>query len=574
MNSLNKFLDNLTTFRVVHSILALGLITFANALFNPFVWDDHAYILLNPLTQSFNFFNYFGDNIFNNSGQYRPLTLTYFALLHTLFGNIQFFYHVTQILLHIINTSLLFVLFKFFFNKKLAFFLGLIFLVHPMQVESVSYISASGGALSFFFGIIALLLAGRKNPTKLSLSLQYLLLLASMLVKETGLLFIPLLLLYQWIRNKDIKFSIIYSFAAIAVYLFFRIGIGNIFLADRPLIPIARLTFFERILTIPEVVWYYIKTFFFPVPLAIDQQWIITKITFQSFYLPLILDFLFLSGIILFGFHIYKKQKDKIKVYLFFSVWFILGLLLYSQIVPLDMTVADRWFYFHIAGLLGIIGILLQRLFFDKNHWKTILTISGIVIIALLITRTVVRNNDWSDHTKLYTHDISVSDNFLINAEFAIDLVRAGKFEEALAPAKKSVEYFPHEENLYNLGYIYEQLGDLPKAKDAYTRALQATNYTPGETHHNLVIYIRLANILIYSEDTNNAKSFIENALTYYPDSDRLWLLLGISEYKLGNTNAALKAVEKAVNLSPNNEFNQNVYLRLVNNQPLDITLR
>lgn len=573
MRLIKNFLNNLTSFRVIHIILFVGFITYANALFNPFIWDDSAYILFNPLLQTSNFFNYFEVNIFNNTGQYRPLTIAYFALLNNTFGNTPFFYHFIQILLHIINTSLLFILFKSFIDKRVALFLSLVFLVHPMQVESVSYISAAGGALSFFLGMIALVISTRKRKKKLLTFLQFLLLLASALVKETGILFVPLVIIYQWLfENKNLTKNIIYSSTTIIVYLFIRLSIGNIAISDRPLIPVVRLTILERMITIPEVIWYYIKTFFFPVSLAIDQHWVITNITFQDFYLPLILDLFFLGIIILLGFYIYKIRIQKLKMYLFFCSWLFMGLTLHSQIIPLDMTVADRWFYFSMAGLLGIIGISLQALSsLFKQNWKTIAAILSIFIIIFLITKTIIRNFEWSDHARLYTHDITVSDNFLIQEEFALDLIRNGKLKEALIPARKSVEYFPHEENLYNLGYIYEMLGNFKKAKEHYAKALKANNYTPGENQSNVTIYIRLANILLYYEDPNSAKQFINDSLKHHPKSDRLWLLLALSEYKLKNQTKALNAAEHAYKLSPNSKINNTVYMNLLKNKPIDI---
>lgn len=573
MKLLNEFLDNITTFKVIHVLLFVGIITFANALFNPFVWDDSAYILDNPLTQSFNFFNYFGNNIFNNSGQYRPLTIAYFALLHNLFGSIPFFFHFIQVLLHIINTCLLYILFKSVLNKRIAIFLGLIFLVHPMQVESVSYISSAGGALSFFFGMIALLLARSERNVSLTL-LQYILLLSSVLVKESGILFFPLVIFYRWIlRVKNIKKQIIYILSTAAIYLFIRIVIGNISIEGRPLIPIARLDFTERLINIPAVIFYYIKTFFYPSTLAIDQHWIVRHTTITDFYLPLILDFIFFTILLLLGVFIYRNRREIFSPYIFFCIWLVMGLAMYSQILPLDMTVADRWFYFGMAGILGFVGIFMQTFSkFVKNNNKTIIAILGILILVILMTRTIIRNYEWADYTRLYTHDISVSDNFLIQEEYAIDLVKDGKLNEALEPAKNSVEYFPHEENLYNLGYIYEELGNLEKAKKYYSQALQATNYTPGETHHNQNVYLRLARILVYSDDPNNSKKFIEEALKVYPNSDMLWLFLSLSEYKLQNKEAALAAVEHSYKLSPNNNMTRTVYYNLKNNLPINIT--
>jgi len=573
MEFINNLVNKLTTFKAIHIIITIGIIAFANSLFNPFVWDDNSYILHNSTLKSFNYFDYFGQNVFNNSGQYRPLTVTYFALLYKFFGEFQFFYHLIQVVIHVANTGLLFFLFKSFFNKKIALFLSLVFLVHPMQVESVSYISSAGGALSFLFGIIALIITGRKTITKIQIFSQYLLLLASMLVKEVGVLFIPILLFYRWkIKNKGYKRDILYSIITLAAYLFIRIGIGNILLAERPLIPIARISFLERLTTIPEVIFYYIKTFFFPLSFAIDQHWTITKITIQDFYLPVTLILIFFSILIFLSFAIYKKSVKQFYIYMFFYIWFIVGLSLHSQIFPLDMTVADRWFYFDMAGLLGIFGVLLQNLYTKLNSlWKSSFYILGMIVVILLTLITMSRNLDWSDYNLLYTKSIAISDNFLLQEEYALELFYDEKYNEALIPAKKSVEYFPHEENLYNLGYIYEKLDNIEMAQHYYEKSLNAKNYTPGELHHNLSIYLKLAKILFLYNDPKKSKRFIEDALKIYPNSDRLWLLLSLSEYIMGNSKEALKAAKKAYEISPSNENNKNVYFRLINNQHLDI---
>src|SRR5579872_741315 len=147
--SFKKLFIPLTTLKAVHWIIFIGLIVYANMLFNPGVWDDNEYILNQPLLQTFNISAIFGSNFFNNAGQYRPLTVLYYSVLYPLFGSNLFFYHVLQLTIHITNSALLFVLFKKFFGNKLSFFLSVIFLIHPMQIESVSYISSTDSTLFF-----------------------------------------------------------------------------------------------------------------------------------------------------------------------------------------------------------------------------------------------------------------------------------------------------------------------------------------------------------------------------------------------------------------------------------------
>jgi tetratricopeptide (TPR) repeat protein len=438
-----------------------------------------------------------------------------------------------------------------------------------MQVESVSYIAASGGVLFFFFGLMALIVAVKDKKSLFINFVQQLLLLASLLTKEGGILFFPLILIYLFLfRKKSVISFILFSFVTLAVYFLMRSIIGDVFFVNRSLIPIARLNFVERLITMPQVIFYYIKTFFYPVVLSVDQQWIVTKITFSDFYLPLLLDFIFFSTLITLGFYLYKKDKKAIPVYSFFFVWFMLGLALYSQIIPSDGTVADRWFYFHIVGLLGIIGIVLQNIKLTKVNKGVVMFLAVIVIFALGI-RTVIRNTDWENPVKLFSHDIKITDNFLIQAELAVAFINEDKFSDALVHAKKSVAYFPNDLNLYNLGYIYGKIGNIQQAEKEYIRGLQTKHYLPDGHSHYLVLYVALTRLLLYDGKSNEAKYYIEKGLKDYPDSAYLLMNLALAEYDLHNQKDALVAAGKAKQLLQNGEINY-IYNQILNNQPIN----
>jgi hypothetical protein len=136
------------------TIIAIGFFVYFNTFFNGFVWDDNSYIIGNVQIHSFNLPLFFGKNLFNTVGQYRPIPVLYFFSLYTMFGNMAFFYHIFSVSLHISNTLLLFWFFKQFFGKKTSLIASLAFLVHPMQVESVSYISAVASLLTVLFGLL------------------------------------------------------------------------------------------------------------------------------------------------------------------------------------------------------------------------------------------------------------------------------------------------------------------------------------------------------------------------------------------------------------------------------------
>src|SRR6185437_8626763 len=125
----------LTTKKAIIWIIIIGLIVYFNSLLNGFVWEDQTLIINNINGHSFNIFDL--KNTANQGLQFRPFTALIIAILYSIFNNTAFFYHLTQLVLHVGTTILLFFLFKKFFTKTLSFFLSLLFLIHPINTDSV-----------------------------------------------------------------------------------------------------------------------------------------------------------------------------------------------------------------------------------------------------------------------------------------------------------------------------------------------------------------------------------------------------------------------------------------------------
>ncbi len=573
--SLKNLFVPLTTFKAIHIIVILGFIVFGNMLFNGFVWDDKKFILANPAVHTINIFIAFGSNLHNSAGFYRPLQPFYFSIIYALFKDAPFFYHISQLILHIVNASLVFLFFKKFFNKTLSLFLACIFLIHPMQVEAVSYIAATGDELFFLFGMIALLLSFKNDLHFKTLSILFGLLLLSICTRETGFLFLLVILLQRALfRKRDITLYFVYGLVTTLLYFFMRFILVGIFLEKFQFIPIARLTLLERLTNLPLIIFYYLKTFFIPINLAIYQYWIVKVISFQSFYFPLFIEILLLLLIIILGRYLFRQKRDFFFVLTFFFLWLVSGLGLHSQIFPLDMTVAEHWFYFPMVGLLGILGVAIQQI--PSIHGKTIKRIGyviAIVFIVILSARTMVRNTNWSDAVTLYSHDINISDNFGIENDLGVEYSSMQKYDKALQHLYKSAEMFPYETNYYNIGFAYEQMGNGKKAKEYYYKAINAKEYS-GETRKIVLlgIYERLGFTLLRYDGAKEAKKFITKALKDYPNSANLWLQLAVVEYKLHHQDDAVAAAEKARTLLPSEQVNS-IYLQIKNKQAVDLKL-
>jgi len=288
-------------------------------------------------------------------------------------------------------------------------------------------------------------------------------LLLSLFSKETGFLFLLMILLYQLFYKREyLVVTISYFIGTITLYLIIRFSYAQDFLTRNSTIPIALLSLPERLINIPAIFFYYLQTFFYPTQLSIDQQWIVSSASFSDFYLPLFLDIFFLLLVVVFGILIYKKRRKKLNIYLFFVVWFLLGIGLVLQIFPLDATFSDRWFYFPIVGLLGIFGMFFQSLPIKKEQLKYFVFGLTFICINILSIRTMVRNTNYVDQMTLFSHDAAVAKNgFDLENQLGAMYYQANNITESRKHFQKAVAEMPCLNSTSNLELVDQQIGDL-----------------------------------------------------------------------------------------------------------------
>lgn len=563
----------MTKSKIIFLFIIIGFLVYFNGLFNNFVWDDEEQVVNNVLVHSISNIPYFfSGSTFNTGGSrslgglyYKPMMSVSFAFIYTLFGQNAFFFHLLQLVLHIANSIFVFLIFNYLFKKfkngeLISFFLAIIFLVHPINTETVIYIASLQDVLYFFFGIFALWRVITKSISFYNLLIISFLLLLSLLSKETGFVFIPIILSYLFLFKREKIINYIISIGIVLfIYSFLRFKIAEIYFNKHDLSPITRMPIFERILNIPEIIIFYLKTFLYPINLSISQHWVIKSMNFSEFYLPLLLSIIFLSLFIIFAFKLKSKGNEIFKIYIFFFLWFIFGLGLHLQIFPLDMTVAERWFYLPEIGLLGMIGIICI-LWIKKM--KTILLISVIVLIFCLSIRTIIRNTNWKDGLTLYSNDIKITHgSFDLENNLGVELYRAGKFNEAKIHFENSTKIAPFWwTNWNNLGVMVEK-EDYRKALSYYQKAINNGSY--------YLAYENIAKVLLIQKKFAETKEFTESSLKTLPNNSNLWESLAFAEYNLGNKEQALKAAENAFILSPTQQTYY-LYNNLSKNLPLE----
>jgi len=567
----------LTTPKAILSFLALGFLVFSNGFSNNFVGDDIPQIVNNSSLHSLsNVTSFFTGSTFYNGGlqklsgiYYKPLLMTYFSLIYSIFGPSYQAYHVMQLLIHVGGTTVLYLVFLRFFRQNLAYICGLIFLIHPINSEAVFYISDSQDVMFFFFGISALWIL-MKAGSKMKLVWMTICLLFSILSKETGGLFLGLIPLYSFIYKKEYFWkSLTGSVCVFVLYCMLRVNaLGDLIVKSDPIAPIEKLALWTRITNIPEIAIFYLKTFIFPINLSYSYNWVYKTLTFEHFFMPLglCLIIVFAAG---YGarYLLNKGLTEEFKMYLFFCLWFGAGIFLHSQLIPLDATVADRWFYFSMAGILGLGAVTVKTLNIRFKSMRTQLII-GLVVLMMMGTRTVVRSFDFRNEFTLNSHDVKVSrDDYNLEGGLASNLLNLGRTREALMHAENSIRLNPFWSNYNTLGSIYLSLGEFSKARNAYDKALSFTDYYQ--------VYENIAGMTLltgeYEENVNLIKSYIER----FPQHDKLWLYIAILQYTHGDTIEGKAAIMKAqeFNYSGNPEIKA-IYYAIMNNLPLKLNLK
>ena len=569
--SFKSFFVPLTTLKSIHWIIIVGLVVFGNMLFNGFVWDDITFTVNNPTVHSLNIPSLIGHNAINAGGFYRPLGAIYSALIYAIFGGNAFVYHFFSLLLHLLNVSLVFILFKRFFSKRLSLFLSLIFLIHPIQVEAVSFISGAGDLLFFLSGISALILSLKDNLSRKRLGLISLLLFLSIMLKETGFLFLLAIIFYRIIfKHKNIIPVLVSGSIVSLLYVMMRLGTGNTSAGRSVFAQIDVLPLVGRILNIPAIIFYYLKILVYPAGLAINQLWIVNKVNFSTFYFPLLIDSVFFGVLFLIGFLV-RKNKKNLSTFLFFALLFLMGLSLHLQIIPLDMTVSDRWFYLPFVGLLGMTGLVCTSIKLPGKNVRMFSYAIGFLLVILLSVRTIIRNTDWQNNITLYSHDLKISDTFQLEENLGYEYYLQNDFKKFLYYTDRSIKLLPNESNINNLALFYLSRGDIKKGQQYYREALTYDVY-PKVGHISIMegIYQGLTWSYIYSGQFEEARRTIQKAFSEGYTTGKLLEYLAISQYELQDQSNALSSSGKAKDMLQNAEANY-VYNQIVNNQPIKL---
>ena len=471
------------------AVLVAGLV-YANALDNPFVYDDHRLILenrslLNPTDVT-------GLLLHEST---RPVMNLSYAIDRTLWGPESFGFHLTSIALHMLNVALVFLFVRRVVVDRgdrgdrppvaptepagprpntAAGVAALLFAVHPMMTQAVGYISGRAEVLCATWLLLALLAARRwMRGGRLSwLLMTGGLWLVAMVTKETAAVFPFALFLFDRLlcpgSPAEHRRRLLWMHLPV-------LGVATVAVAAR----LAVLVLFESTAA-PRPEWWlalveldvlrrYLSLMVMPSGQSIFQ----TVSPVSGLLDPRVVAGLCLVG--LFGAVSWRLRKTEGLVG-FGLLWFLLLLLPSTTLVVLDRgePMADHRVYTASIGLFLAVGIaggwLHDR--FAQRRPALLMPLGALFALWLVLLggRTVLRNQVWGHPVTLWTEALDAApDHWLPHLLLGEALQGANRCEEASAHFRTSITLHPEETTGYRkLGGCLIELGRFDEARTAF----------------------------------------------------------------------------------------------------------
>ncbi len=472
-------------------ILVLTIIVYSNSINNDFTYqfDDDLYVTNNADIKALTIENI--SRVFSKSyvGLYLPLTMLTFMVEFSMFELDPMPYHVTNLILHLIGTVLVFLLtYKIKPNVYIASVVTFVFAIHPMHVESVSWISERKDVLYAIFylsGLIAYL-NFLKNRSAKNYLLTVLFFVLSLFSKAVAVSFPLFLVAFDWYNGRkllNVKL-ILEKIPFFALSLTFGL-VGIYFTSTAADTSTPDIALMYRPFIVSDAIMIYLYKFIVPFKLMIYYYYpeVSTGKLASGFYISSAILVLIFVTTIIWVIKAGEKKRDLILGLLFFIIptFFIL------QLIPAGRAyAAERYTYLSYIGLAYIFAIFTNDVIRNKsqNFISLRATLIGVIVFfaAGFSYLTWDRNKDWTDSLTIFTDLIEKNPEhghpYLIRG---ITYVQFGKNKLALQDYNKSILLNPHSAKaLANRSSTKGMLGDLEGALDDANRSLKIR---PGYTN-------------------------------------------------------------------------------------------
>ncbi len=472
-------------------LAAVVILIYAGTLTTPFIFDDipnirdNSNIRLTALRW---------DDLlhaaFQSPESTRPVANLSFALNYYLHGLNLVGLHLVNILVHLLGG-----IFLYFFVREtlqtpmlrdryrrsgwVAFLTAFIWLVHPLQTQSVAYLVQRMNSLSAMFYIVSMLFyvkfrstnsGGRKWPLRIGCVLAGLLALGS---KQNAATLPVFIVLYEWYFFQQLSFKWVRRQLPALIGLgLLVIFIALMFLGTDPIARILsaynyrEFTLSERVLTQFRVVAFYLSLLLWPHPsrLNLDHDFTLSRTLLD----PVTTAMALAAIVALLASAMLTAKKEPLLS--FGILWFFGNLVIESSFLGLELVFEHRTYLPSMMAVAGLIALI----------WRHVRRVGPAALILGLIAAvfsvwTYDRNKAWSDELLLYRDCAQKSpEKARPHNNLGAALLRRGRLTEAAAELQTALNINPdYADARYNLGCALVRQGNLAAGTDRFKAALR-----------------------------------------------------------------------------------------------------
>jgi len=534
---------------------------YANGLNTPFQSDDERHVILNPNINNPAF--YFSPNYIT----YRHINNFTFALNYQWGQQDPFGYHLFNLLIHICTVILVFSIVNLTIKNatewgkeaalKIAAITAFLFGLHPIQTETITYISGRPGGLAavfYFFSLLMFVLSGLKKskiPSFIYYSLSLLAFFMAVLSKEIAVTLPVILLLYDicFMKGENWKsfrsrlgFYILFPVLAILAYF----QSHHAFIAMGALLKKIHLSL---ILVQLDILKHPLKLFLFPINLTFEYDFR-TQVMWGSLLVSL-----FLLATVFFL--VVKKFYLKSSILSFSCLWFLITLAPTNSVMPRVHLFSERNLYIPYFGLSLFFAVILYLIFFKENRNKTSIVL--LLLVGISFSSLVVkRNQTYASPSSLWADTFKKTPNKLsVGKTLSIHYLMEENYPEALKTLNALLQINPGLYDVHqNMGLAYKSMGNVINAEKKFKDAIRI-NFNAPEAHYNLAsLYGNLGKAIEASKEFDiSAKLFTTHInkppQSFYLDKARAHNQAGIAFSKTKKFDSALEQFGKSVQQNP-----------------------
>lgn len=585
---------------LILAIVAAAAIPYLDVVPCTFVYDDHGIIEEAPLIHSLGGAwklltsdTWLAANQ-QPSGLYRPLTSVSFAINWALAGPSPAAFRIVNVLLHVLVSVLLFVtLRRFGAGEWAAFAASVLFAVHPLHTEAVTWPVGRAELFAAAFFIAGWLVHLRRDDadTRTGVAVGALYLLA-MTGKESAATLPIVLVLGDSIRRASrlIKspprrsarwWTARYGPVAAAFALFLVVRWRAVGMWTPPGIlevmnPVAALPLIDRLAGASVVIGRYLLLMIWPARLSVDYSYRALDLPGSFAAARSLIPAAIVVALLVAAFAL-RRRHPIASLGLFFPA--ATGVLTANVLFPIGTIMAERLAYLPSAGICIVLGWLFARAWEAVARRNvTARAVVAVMLVALAsagIARSWSRNAVWADDVKLWEDTVLVvPDSFWAHFKLASLKLQRGEDEPALAAFRECLRIRPKTPELHNeIGDILRRRGDLKGAGEEF-RAEIALNPSSSRAVFNLGLvhlargrkYLAKESFIIASnKDPRNmdalynagvltmeegslaeARTFFERALAVDPSATNARINLAVACLGLGDQTCAREAARVA----------------------------